>query len=678
MRALKFAATAVVAVLAVLVLLLVIGIPSGFLTSTIEARAERETGYRLAIAGATRISLWPTLNVTLDDVAVRDPKDRDGSNRVTIARLQADMTLSSAWSGHPEISQLVITKPVAYVPLLRERHRDAPSAARAVAPAAQPTAVTIKRVTVTDGAVVFSNPRDRVENRIDNIDADAVIDTDRAFKLGGSARLGNRPLKFVIKATAPVRQNVPVDLTVEMPGVLSKPLTAKADVRLNGQILMINGLSGTLDDGAFNGWASVDIASKPLVKLDLDFQRLEVAAAKTAAAPGAPWSNAPIEVTGLNYVDAQIRLSAAEINVADAKFAPAAIEANLAGGILKASITNLGAYGGQASGEVIVDASSGSPNYAMHCDLAGVRALPLLQNLAEFDKLDGTMQAKIAGRSSGASQRAIMSNLSGTAFVNFQDGAIRGLNVARMIRSLTSSTLSGWQETKDEATDLSQLSASFRIDRGQATTTDLNLVGPLVRVTGAGTIDIGTKQLAFRVEPKLVMTTEGQGRATDPVGLGIPVMIDGPWVQPRIYPDMAGILDNPDAAYAKLKEMGQGLFGANGGGLNGLINGLSGLTGNQNGGAGGSNPGGTSQGATASDPLGGNLGAAIGNLIQQGIGGANPPSRGRSIPPPQGAQTVPAAPPAQSDRPAPPPPAAQGNQQDSQPMNDVLRQLFNR
>ena len=49
---------------------------------------------------------------------------------------------------------------------------------------------------------------------------------------------------------------------------------------------MINGLTGTLGDGAFNGWASVDIASKPLVKLDLDFQRLDVATSSTAAAAG--------------------------------------------------------------------------------------------------------------------------------------------------------------------------------------------------------------------------------------------------------------------------------------------------------------------------------------------------------------------------------------------------------
>ena len=143
-----------------------------------------------------------------------------------------------------------------------------------------------------------------------------------------------------------------------------------------------------------------------------------------------------------------------------------------------------------------------------------------------------------------------------------------------MIRSLTSGTLSGWQESKEQTTDLTQLAASFRIEKGQATSSDLNLVGPLVRMTGAGTIDLAAKSLAFRVEPKLVMTTEGQGRAADPVGLGIPVVIDGPWSEPRIYPDMAGILDHPDAAYAKLKEMGQGLFGSTG-----ALNGLGGMGG---------------------------------------------------------------------------------------------------
>jgi AsmA protein len=663
MKALKVAGAAIAAVVVVAALLLIIGIPSGFLTSQIEARVERETGYRLTIAGTTKVGVWPTLNVTLSDITLQDPKDRDGSNRVTVGSVQADMTLSSVWSGHPQITELVIHSPVVYVPLLRERDRQASAVSKPKSSGASETdAVAIDRVTIIDGTVAFFNPRDRVENRLNGINADVTIGADRRIEVKATAHAGGQPLKFDITATAPAppleRQNIPVELSLDAPGALQAPLSAKAEVRLNGTVIMINGVSGNLGDSAFNGWASVDVASKPLVKLDLDFQRLEVAGAKgTSASAGSQasqpsWSNATIDLNGLNYVDAQIRVSAAELDIGEARFAPAAIDATLASGVLKAAFPNLRAYGGQLNGQLAVDVSSGNPTYALSCDIVGVRALPLLQSAADFDKLDGKMQAKLAVNSAGNSPRAIMSNLSGTVFANFQDGVIRGLNVAQMVRSLTSGTLSGWQEGKEQTTDMSQLSASFRIDRGQATTTDLNLVGPLVRMTGTGTIDLGTKMLAFRVEPKLVMTTEGQGRAADPVGLGIPVMIEGPWSEPHIYPDMAGILDNPDAAYAKLKEMGKGLFGQ-GGGLSGL------------GGLGGGTPGGGGSGGN--DQLG-NLGATLGNLLQQGIG------RTRDIPaPPSPAPATPAAPPAAAQSDPPPQPT-----QDSQPMNDVLRRLFNR
>ncbi|MDP3691535.1 MAG: AsmA family protein, partial [Bradyrhizobium sp.] len=198
------------------------------------------------------------------------------------------------------------------------------------------------------------------------------------------------------------------------------------------------------------------------------------------------------------------------------------------------------------------------------------------------------------------------------------------------------------------------------------------------------------KQIAFRVEPKLVLTTEGQGRAADPVGLGIPVMIDGPWAEPRIYPDMAGMLDNPDAAYAKLKEMGQGLFGKDGAGLGGLLGGLTG-SGQAGSGAAGS---GAAPGGGLNDMLGGRLGETLGNLIQQGLGqgglgqggaGQGGAGQGGSEQPPAPRPRVgrslaaPATPvPSIPAAPAPSSETVPGESQDSPAMNDVLRQLFNR
>jgi len=75
-------------------------------------------------------------------------------------------------------------------------------------------------------------------------------------------------------------------------------------------------------------------------------------------------------------------------------------------------------------------AATGNPDFAMRSDLTGVRALPLLRSMAGFDKLDGRLQAKIIVSPPAPAQRAILSNLGGTVFAVFQDGAIRGLNVA--------------------------------------------------------------------------------------------------------------------------------------------------------------------------------------------------------------------------------------------------------
>jgi AsmA protein len=91
---------------------------------------------------------------------------------------------------------------------------------------------------------------------------------------------------------------------------------------------------------------------------------------------------------------------------------------------------------------------------------------------------------------------------------------------------------------------------------------------------------------------------------------------------------MAGILDNPVAAYAKLRELGQGLFGQNG---------------------------------LGSDKSGGpNLGETLGNLIQQGLGGAaGKPNPGGSPSPGQ-------------------PSPGQSSQGTATPLDDIMKRLFGR
>jgi AsmA protein len=259
------------------------------------------------------------------------------------------------------------------------------------------------------------------------------------------------------------------------------------------------------------------------------------------------------------------------------------VEGTVTSGVLKAEFPHIGLYGGQGDGVLLVDTSDAMLNQSIRINMRGLRALPLLIDVANFDALDGHMQAKIDVHATGASLRAVMSTLGGSADILVQDGEIRAINVAKMIRALAANPLTGWQENDAEKTHLSRLNALFRISRGRATTDNLQLMGPLVRVNGAGSADIAAKTLWFKLEPKLIMSLEGQGGSADAVGFGVPVVVQGTWGEPRMYPDIAGILDDPNAAYAKLHALGKGLFGSSnahlGAGVDTLTQGLGNLFG---------------------------------------------------------------------------------------------------
>ena len=90
-------------------------------------------------------------------------------------------------------------------------------------------------------------------------------------------------------------------------------------------------------------------------------------------------------------------------------------------------------------------------------------------------------------------------------------------------------------------------------------------------------VDLPGKTLKFRVDPQLVASLEGQGGKTDLQGLGVPVMIAGPWAKPSIYPDIEGILKDPVAAHQQLNRLGGGLVSLPGAGNTGSVSAIGGL-----------------------------------------------------------------------------------------------------
>ena len=288
------------------------------------------------------------------------------------------------------------------------------------------------------------------------------------------------------------------------------------------------------------------------------------------------WSDAKIDFSALKSVNARLALSAQRIVYQQVKAGPVTIQATIAGGKLNLQVPTLKLYDGAGTASLAVDASGKIPLEAIHLSLANLDGYSFLKETASFESIDGTAAIALDLTTSGASQTAMVEALAGTAKVEFTNGAIRGINIAKTVRSLSTGILSGWQESDSEKTDFAALGVSFKMAKGEAETTDLHLAGPLVRMTGAGTVDFPARALKFRVDPQVVASLEGQAGKTDLAGLGVPIMIAGPWSKPSIYPDIAGILQNPQAAYERLSKLSGGLASLKGGGVLGNTGSIAG------------------------------------------------------------------------------------------------------
>ncbi len=252
------------------------------------------------------------------------------------------------------------------------------------------------------------------------------------------------------------------------------------------------------------------------------------------------WSDDPIDFSGLNLVNADLSFATGGIFVNEIKVGRTALKTVLKGGKLSADLTEMALYDGQGTAQITVDA--GSNTVTQKLDLQGVQAAPLLTDAAGFDRIEGTANIVADVTTRGASQRQLVQALNGTGSVQFLDGAVRGINIAAMLRNISSAFLDA-SARETQKTDFAELAGTYTITNGILKNDDLFLKSPLLRVDGKGTADMPGRTVDYRLTPKVVATTEGQGGQSDVSGLAVPVAITGPWDNLAFAPDLSGAVD---------------------------------------------------------------------------------------------------------------------------------------
>jgi len=339
---------------------------------------------------------------------------------------------------------------------------------------------------------------------------------------------------------------------------------AQNSYSFNNARVSIDGMNATGKVAVTTGGA------RPVIKGNLAIDKIDAnvylaadsaTATTPATTPASPapagqtgWSNDPINFSGLKAVDAQIALSTEQLLVKEIEVGPSALDVALTNGLLKVNLTKLALYDGAGSGSLTLNGAGATPQLAAAFKIAGVKAEPLLTAAAGFERLSGLTAMNFNVTATGRSQREMVSTLGGNGDVRFTNGAIKGINLASLMRNVLTAPATGWSSGGSQDTDFSEMGGTFTIASGILTNKDLKLLSPLIRVAGSGTVDIPKQSLNYRVEPKLAATLQGQGGG-DAQGVEIPVIVEGPWASPHFRPDLAAMLRDKDKTIETIKSL---------------------------------------------------------------------------------------------------------------------------
>ncbi|MDK9724090.1 MAG: AsmA family protein [Sterolibacteriaceae bacterium MAG5] len=266
-----------------------------------------------------------------------------------------------------------------------------------------------------------------------------------------------------------------------------------------------------------------------------------------------------LDLSALKGLDVEGDVRIGSLKIAKVKATNIKLKIRAANGRLEVAPHSANLYDGSLTGSLAVDAN-GNVVTAKE-NLAGVRIGPLLKDALDKDLIEGRGNVSLDVTARGDSVAAMKKTLAGTAAMSLQDGALKGINLAKSFRELKAKFSSrqdaAQQASAADKTDFSELSASFRIANGVARNDDLAAKSPFLRLGGSGDIDIGNDRLDYLAKASVVATSGGQGAQDLEYlkGLTIPVRASGPFADLSYRIEFAGL--GTEAVKAKVAETTQ-------------------------------------------------------------------------------------------------------------------------
>lgn len=412
-----------------------------------------------------------------------------------------------------------------------------------------------------DGSFAFDEAPMRLAVRLDTLKrffdgeetpADIRLESDLVtFSAEGAFAESEEPaFAGDVALTVPSLRRLAALAQAELPPSAVEGTTTFERLDIKGRVVFANQRAAfenaelSFDELRGAGDVRLDLAgAKPAIVGRLDLNTLDVTPyapaapsdAQAASGPGGdeapdaipPWTDDPIDLTALALADVDFDLTVDGVRFGEVAFGAGAVALDIAGGRMTATLENLDAYEGVVSGAVTAS-SAGAPRLGVDLTLDGVQGGPLLADAANFGRVEGRADLRLTASGDARTMASLMNSLAGEGAFAFTDGEIRGVNLnetAKAIEDVLDGRLPSVRGFgQRQTTDFAELTGTFAIADGVATTTDLSLTNPVVVMEGGGEVNLGEQTVDLLLEPRLVAAPRN-----DLADIPVPIRISGPW-----------------------------------------------------------------------------------------------------------------------------------------------------
>lgn len=368
--------------------------------------------------------------------------------------------------------------------------------------------------------------------------------------------------------------NLPLPMATADPKVLNL-LSLGAELKGDTQQVSISNGMLQLDQSKLSFNIRIKDFSKPDVTFKLNLDEIDLDRylpppsedkdeEKTVQSESRQPSKTKTDYTPLRKLVLNGVLKVGKIKVSNARIQNVELNVTAKNGVISMDPFTADLYQGHVRIKGSFDVRKDLPRSLAAVQIKNIQVGPLLEDVIKKDFLEGLTNAEINIGLTGDTPESIKKTLNGKGNIFFNDGAIKGIDLAGMLRNVKATFGLAEKGAEKPRTDFAELRVPFTITNGVVYTRDTGLMSPLIRVTAAGNADLVKETLDFRVEPEFVATITGQGDTEQRSGFTVPVLISGSFTSPKFRPDLAGMLkQNLTGGLPKVPDIKKVLEGGN-------------------------------------------------------------------------------------------------------------------